>query len=874
MKQKVYRSYFQGIFGLFCLFLVLVTGVVRADRQREAFASPPLHYAPRPLWFWNNTAVSEEEIVRQMQQARDCGYGGFGILPFGPHFKPDYLSDSYFKLYETALETAKELGMTMCLYDEYGFPSGSAGAINGDGTPRFKNAYPEHTIKRLDKHEQDVAGPAEYTAAIPDGRLMSAVAMEINTKKRIDLREFVKDRQLTWSCPEGAWKVMICVCVKDGDPNVDYLSAEAVRHFIEMTHQQYYNRFKDYFGTTLTGTFYDEPTLYRAAGRIWTGTFNEMFESEYGFDPAIYYPALWYDIGPDTQAARNYLFGFRSELYASAFAGTIQQWCSSHGPITATGHQDQEEVVNPVSVAGDLMKCFKYQDVPGIDKIGGDRPAERFYKLISSAAYNWDKALVMSETYGAMGDLSWDTIYRVAMEQYTKGINELIPHAVWYDDSNVTFKPELSWRHDRYAAKLPHFNRYLSRLNLMLQNHGRHVADIAVLYPIAGLQGAHYLDGSGGAYAGGVTVSEADYVTLAELLSTNLGRDFTFIHPDVLNERCHIEGDTLKLNNRVHYEQYKVVMMPAQKTMDWNNLKTIKAFYDAGGQVIATGVLPYQSAEFGHDEDVVRTIREMFPDADSEGRKSIIAASSSWPGYEAENACDGDTATRWNAADGTSSNQWLEIHFNSKQTFNKVEIREIFDRITAYSIQYLSGDKWLDCAEGTTLGHKMHTFEPITASHVRLYIHSIKSDSASIAEFKVLDNHKQLGDNLHTPVINRNDRGGRAVFLNKPTADNLRQTLDRMVSVYDVTFEPGHALGYIHKVHEGKEIYFFANLSEVTIANKVTFRGKLTPELWNPHTGQISIPDYSSDKRGSAAITRVAISLGPTESVFIIAETD
>ena len=247
---------------------------------------------------------------------------------------------------------------------------------------------------------------------------------------------------------------MAFVCVKDGDPICDYLDPEAADRFIEMTHQAYYDRFTAHFGTTIDSTFFDEPTLYRAQGRTWTDQFNEKFKARHGFDPRPYYPALWYDIGPETQAARNYLFGFRAELYATGFPKRIQDWCDAHG-ITATGHQDQEEVVNPVSVSGDLMKCFQYLDIPGIDKIGGNRPAERFYKVISSAAYNWDKALVMSETYGAMGDLSWDAIYAVAMEQYTKGINLLIPHAVWYDDAKVTFKPELSWRNPLYADVCP-----------------------------------------------------------------------------------------------------------------------------------------------------------------------------------------------------------------------------------------------------------------------------------------------------------------------------------------------------------------------------------------------------------------------------------
>lgn len=718
------------------LILVLLCGsrfVDAADLQGE-FADPPLKYATRPLWFWNNTTVTAAGIADEMQQARDkCGYGGFGILPFGKEFRPEYLTDDYFKVYGAALRKAKELGMTLCLYDEYGFPSGSVGAMHGDGVRRFANKYPAETIKRLDKHERDVTGPATYSSEIPDGRLMSIVAMELGTKERVDLTGMARDGKVTWSVPEGTWKIMTFVCVEDGDPNVDYLDPQAVAHFVEMTHQQYYNHFKEYFGNTIDGTFHDEPTMYRAQGRMWTGGFNEKFKAKYGFDPAPYYPALWYDIGPETEAARNYLFGFRTELYATAFPKVIQEWCAKHG-IAATGHQDQEEVVNPVSVAGDLMKCFKYQDIPGVDKIGGDRPAERFYKVISSAAYNWDKALVMSETYGAMGDISWDTIYHVAMEQYTKGINQLIPHAVWYDDGKVTFKPELSWRHSKYADGLPTYNRYMSRLNLMLQNHGRHVADIAVLYPIATLQAGHHLDGELGYYKGGVAIAEADYVDVGELLATQVGRDYTFLHPEVLDEKCEIEGDTLRLSNRVNHECYKVMIVPGHKTINWSNLKKIKAFYDNGGKVIATGTLPSKSAEFGHDGDVVETIEAMF-------------------GSEKE-------------ADGSGK--------------------------------------------------------------------------------------------------------GMAVFVERPTADSLRETLDRMLDVYDVEFEVGRELRYIHKIKDGMHRYLLANLGTAPISTWVELRGSLRPELWNPHTGEVSAAEYSCEKRGTTDVTRGKIELGPIRSVFIV----
>lgn len=63
---------------------------------------------------------------------------------------------------------------------------------------------------------------------------------------------------------------------------MDYLSADAARAYIEMTHEAYYGRMPEEFGTTITGTFFDEPTLYRAEGRCWTPSFNDDFVRAYG----------------------------------------------------------------------------------------------------------------------------------------------------------------------------------------------------------------------------------------------------------------------------------------------------------------------------------------------------------------------------------------------------------------------------------------------------------------------------------------------------------------------------------------------------------------------------------------------------------------
>ena len=597
--------------SLLCLFFC-VTAVAQEPSE---FKTPPTKFRPDPLWFWNNTDITKEGIDAQMPGFLEkCGYGGLAILPFGPNLTPKYLTEEYFERYKYAVEKAAELGLTLSLYDEYGFPSGSGGAINADGVPRFRNRFPNLTMKRLDKIEEETRGGATYVSPVSKtGQLMAAVAMNADTKERIDLSGNITEETIVWKVPEGNWKIMQFVCVADDDPNMDYLSEEAAKAYISMTHEAYYKRMPEYFGKTITSTFFDEPTLYRAQARCWTPTFNETYIKKYGSSPALYYPARWYDIGPETQAARNALFGLRAELYAAAYPKAVSEWSKAHG-IVATGHQDNEEIENPVGTSADLMKCFKYQDVPGIDKIGGDRPAEKFYKIVSSAAYNWDHSLVMSETYGAMGNIPWDTLYNVAMDQYSKGINMLIPHAVWFNDRDVTFEPELSHRNRLYNQGLYEFNTFLARLNMLLRNDDRFVTDVAMLYPIETMQGEHYFDGPLGAYAGGVKIPDMDYVQISQRLTNELGRDFQFLHPEVLQDACRVDKNGLTLANTKQYNTFRTLIVPSSKTISVANLAKILTFFEAGGQVIFTTQLPVKSTEPNADAQVVALMDKLLPE--------------------------------------------------------------------------------------------------------------------------------------------------------------------------------------------------------------------------------------------------------------------
>ena len=217
--------------------LLLAVGLSAAavddTELRREFADPPLRWQSRPLWFWNGK-LDAEKTKGMVAACKTAGYYGMGILPCNG-MGVDFMSPEFLKHYKVAVDEAGKLGMKMCLYDEYWFPSGSAGGL-------LARKHPEALSKRLDMLAADVVGPQEFTQAVPQGTLMGAVAMVTATKERLDITSSIKDGILRWNVPAGDWKVMIFNCVRDGgDGLVDYLEPKAVDAFIKLTYQAYHD---------------------------------------------------------------------------------------------------------------------------------------------------------------------------------------------------------------------------------------------------------------------------------------------------------------------------------------------------------------------------------------------------------------------------------------------------------------------------------------------------------------------------------------------------------------------------------------------------------------------------------------------------------
>ncbi len=122
--------------------------------QLKNFFSPDVSHAPVYVWVWNDTCT-KEIIDIQLKEMQNLGIRAFYILPEPKDFRPDnmptnltpdYLTEEFFELSAYAIKKGKTLNMNCWIYDEGGWPSGSACGNVTKAHPEFSvenSKYPD-----------------------------------------------------------------------------------------------------------------------------------------------------------------------------------------------------------------------------------------------------------------------------------------------------------------------------------------------------------------------------------------------------------------------------------------------------------------------------------------------------------------------------------------------------------------------------------------------------------------------------------------------------------------------------------------------------------------------------------------------------------
>ena len=383
-----------------------------------------------------------ERIDAQLSRLAAAGNGGI-VTNVG--FQDYLVSARQWDILRYGLRRACAAGHRIWLYDEKGYPSGTAGGL-------VSRAFPEYAALGLACYSASVEGPVEITLPLPAScrRCIGVCATQdpdIATPERIvDLQACLDEWDtLGWEVPEGTWTVLYFAerisyegthaqqNVSAFKQYINVLEPEAVRAFLRVTHEAYARELPPEVWDRVEAIFTDEPSLMthylpalpeRFWGKVpvvdapvftdrppmvpWTQTFLTAFGEAKGYDLRPHLYALFYSEEDEACRVRMDYYDVVTRLYVDAFFRQIRAWCRAHG-IASSGHVLLEEnILDHVPFQGSLFAAIREMDLPGIDMLnsnpremlhGGSFMGKSFMaaKQVASAAHLIDAPRVHSE---------------------------------------------------------------------------------------------------------------------------------------------------------------------------------------------------------------------------------------------------------------------------------------------------------------------------------------------------------------------------------------------------------------------------------------------------------------------------------------------
>lgn len=561
----------------------------------DLFKNPTSEYRGTPFWAWNNL-LTKEELCRQIDVFKEMGLGGFH-MHVRTGLKNKYLSDEYMELVKTCVEKAKSEGMLAWLYDEDRWPSGAAGGlVTCDEKYRARNLL-WTTKKNGEVYASDDKSRSDGGRS-GNERLLACYDIVLDSDGYLQSYKRIEENEE----PQGTkWYALLSVYGTNSWHNdqsyADTLNSEAIKRFVEVTHERYKESVGEEFGKTVPAIFTDEPQFARKktfensfdtkdVSMPWTDRVPELYKETYGADIFDTLPEIFWDLKDGAPSLHRYRYhDFIAELFASSFADTVGSWCEENG-IALTGHMMEEPSLSSQTAAlGEAMRSYRSFGLPGIDMLCN---AHEFTtaKQAQSAAHQYGYEGVLSELYGVTG---WDCDFRTYKHQgdwqAALGITVRVPHLSWYamaGEAKRDYPASISYQspwYKEYGAIEDHF----ARLNTAL-TRGKPVIKVGVIHPVESFWLHWGPNDKSGIFREGC---DENFFNLTKWLLEG-GIDFNFISESLLPSLCE-KGD---VPFRVGEMEYDTVIVPACETLRSTTLERLEEFRKKGGRLIFLGAAP------------------------------------------------------------------------------------------------------------------------------------------------------------------------------------------------------------------------------------------------------------------------------------------
>ncbi len=448
------------------------------EKYFSDFESPDCKFRGKPFWAWNGK-LKPSELRRQIRVFKKMGLGGF-FMHSRVGLDTEYLGEEWFDCVRACIEEAERLNMEAWLYDEDRWPSGAAGGIVTTN-PEYRQ---RHLIMECWENPDDFAWTPEtiaaFTAKLDGGKARDVERLEPNSSKKTrsgkDLLAFKVELN-----PPTPWH--------NGQTYLDTMNEEAVREFIEVTHEKYSKEIGDNFGKLVPGIFTDEPNYgnFMKDRLPWTDRLPAVFKKRYGYDLIPHIVELLFEVeGRQISQPRYHYRDCITHLFVEAFARQIGEWCDKNN-IEHTGHVlSEENLTSQTKVVGSAMRFYEHMQAPGIDILTERRRELNTAKQCSSIANQFDRQWRLTETNGCTGwDLSFESHKAIGDWQAACGINLRCQHLSWYTmqgQAKRDYPASISYQSPWWEF-YDKVEGYFARVHAAL-NRGREVRDLLVIHPV------------------------------------------------------------------------------------------------------------------------------------------------------------------------------------------------------------------------------------------------------------------------------------------------------------------------------------------------------------------------------------------------------
>lgn len=529
-----------------------------------------------PFWSWNGE-LEIPELRRQIRVMKQMGMGGF-FMHSRTGLSTTYLGEKWFDCVRACVDEAAKLGMMAWLYDEDRWPSGAAGGL-ATADLRFRqrqlrllNSIPEDASAVIGVFAAGIAGEAAFGVR----RVAGAEALRPGETLLVFEAAAVP--------PGNRWY--------NGQTYLDTMNPEAVKHFIEVTHEQYRREIGNAFGGTVPGIFTDEPNyapnLASADVAPWTDRLPEEFRRRCGYDIADHLVELFYHVeGRIISTVRRDYRNLCTALLVEAFSLTTGEWCRRNR-LEFTGHVLMEDDLNSQTDAvGAAMRFYEYMDSPGIDLLTEHWGVFNTAKQASSMARQFGRARRLTETNGCTG---WDFPLfghkALGDWQFALGINYRCPHLSWYTmrgDAKRDYPASIFFQspwHGHYRAVEEYFARLAAACS-----EGEEARELLVIHPIESDWSMHTVRECAlmaGRDSEPGKIGEAFIALTNMLLAANI--DFDLGDEEIMSRHAAVENGKLKVGRAA----YSAVAVPPVMMLRATTVKLLRDFADAGGRVFLT----------------------------------------------------------------------------------------------------------------------------------------------------------------------------------------------------------------------------------------------------------------------------------------------